>query len=93
MPDTRRVGVTEQGASGATIAFNGEAVEFVGSSSASSLVWVWNLPYEIDGERQRISTTLELPSDEESNECGDALREVAEHIVKSMEVNPETTLG
>jgi hypothetical protein len=89
---SQSVGMADQGASGATITFNGEEVEFVGTSSASSLGWVGNLPYQFDGERRTFSTTLELTSDRESNECGDALREAAEHIVNSMELNAETTL-
>jgi hypothetical protein len=84
----------EQRTSGTATVFNGEEVEFLGFSSGSVVTWFGELPYQLDGERQTLPVTLELSySGEESNECGDALREAAESIVDSMEVNSETTLG
>lgn len=83
----------EQGGSGATATFNGEEVEFAGTSSGSSLAWVANLPYQVDGERRTYTTTLDLTVyGEESNDCGDALRAAATHFVDTLEFNSETTL-
>lgn len=81
------------GASATTIQFNGEEVEFAGISTASELSWTGELPYQFDGERRTLAMWMTIVVDKESNECGDALREAADHIVSSLAVNPESTLG
>lgn len=84
----------EGGTSGTTTTFNGEEVEYAGISDNSDLSWVGNLPYQVDGERRLFTTGFNLTvTGEGSIECGDALREAAEHFVTSLEVNPETTIG
>lgn len=84
-----------QGQTGAaTTEFDGETVQFVGGSTGSELAWTGNLPYDIDGQRMLFNVTVSLSyTGEASNECGDALRAAAEHIVTSMAVNPETTIA
>jgi competence protein ComEA len=77
-----------------TTTFNGEEVTFGGYSSGSEIILFGNLPYRFEGQRETFTMTLILSySGESSNECGDALREAAEHIVNSIEFNSETTLG
>lgn len=93
-PESDPMDVPDGGAGGVTSTFNGEEVQFAGVSSNSNLTWAGNLPYQVDGERKTFSTVLTMSStEEESMECGDALREAAEHIVDSLEVNDETTIG
>jgi hypothetical protein len=88
------IGEVTEGTGGITTTFNGEEVEFFGVSSGSDLVWAADLPYQLDGQRETFATVISLSfSEEGSNACGDALREAAEHIVSSMEVNSETSLG
>jgi hypothetical protein len=93
-PESDPMDVPDDGAGGATTTFNGEEVQFAGVSNNSNLTWAGNLPYQVDGERKTFSTVLTLGStEEESMECGDALREAAEHVVTSLEVNDESTIG
>lgn len=68
--------------------------ERVENVSGGSVVLAGDLPYQFEGQRQTFATVVTLSSSgESSNECGDALREAAEHIIESMEINSQTTLG
>lgn len=93
-PESDPMDVPDDGAGGVTSTFNGEEIQFAGVSSNANLTWAGTLPYQVDGERKTFSTVLTLnATEEESMECGDALREAAEQIVTSLEVNDETTIG
>lgn len=93
-PDANPGEMPEDGAGGAVTTFNGEEVEFVGASDNSNVTWGANLPYQVGGEREVFRAILSMSiSEEGSIDCGDALRQAAEHVVESLEVNDETTIG
>lgn len=75
--------------------FNGEEVEFGGDADprTGTVFLNANLPYEVDGERRLFRTKITLRAQEESDECTEALREAIEHVVESLALNEETTLG
>lgn len=76
-----------------TTEFNGETVEFQGTSSDQVTSWVGFLPYEKDGEVRYFNVQLSVSSSgDESEECGEARQTAAEQIVQSMELNPDTTI-
>ncbi|WP_254838252.1 hypothetical protein [Natronomonas marina] len=75
--------------------FDGEEVEFAGSADPDrAQVFVeGNLPYEVDGERSLFRTKISILAQNDSAECTEALREATEHVVESLAVNGDTTLG
>lgn len=75
--------------------FNGEEVRFAGDADpkTGTVFLNANLPYEINGERTLFRTKITLVASEETEECTAALREAVEHVVGSLSLNEETTLG
>lgn len=75
--------------------FNGEEVRFAGEArpETAQVFLNANLPYEVDGERRLFRTQISLVASEETEECAAALREAVEHVVGSLSLNEETTLG
>jgi hypothetical protein len=76
-----------------TTEFNGETIEFYGTSSTNPIVWGGFLPYEIDGQVRYFTVNLTLSSSgDDSEECHEMLQTAAEEIVNSLERNPDTTI-
>jgi hypothetical protein len=75
--------------------FNGEEVKFAGDADPKTATVFLNahLPYEVGGEQRPFRTEISLVASEETEECTAALREAVEHIVGSLSLNEETTLG
>jgi hypothetical protein len=80
------------GVDGPTTEFNGETVTFVGSSMPSQVTLTGELPYEIDGKAAAFQTSVALYATSDAGGCEDVLREAAEHLIDSMEVNADTTI-
>jgi len=75
--------------------FNGEEVRFAGDADpkTATVFLNANLPYDVNGERRLFRTEITLVASEETEECTAALREAVEHVVGSLSLNEETTLG